>query len=262
MKRITTIAATVWIEMLRKKDVYVLLILMVVLLISLTSMNIFGLRNVAGYVKDIGLLFAWLFGWILSATVAARELPEEEKRGTIYPLLAKPVSRLEVILGKWLGAWSVVCAATLCFYALLVAVAVARGSPFRWESLLEGYALHAAALAMTSAMALALSTRMNFDAAVTFSLAVTGSAILVVPRIPNLVTLEQGVRAVALQIVYYVLPHFELFDMRQRLVHDEGPIGIATLATILAYGLLMTVVFLMLAWLGYRHKRFLRGNVS
>ena len=262
MKRTLTIASVVWREMLRKKDVYVLLILLTVLLFSLLSVDVFGLQNVAGYAKDLGLLFAWLFAWILAVTVAARELPEEEKRGTIYPLLAKPIDRLELILGKWLGSWSVVCAATFCFYAMLAAVAIARGSPFRRDALIEGYVLHAAALAIVSATALALSTRMNFDAAATFSLAITGSAFLVVPRIPHLVTLEQGMRSIALQVLYYVLPHFELFDMRQRLVHAEDPIGITVLGQILIYGALMTAALVTLAWLGYRRKRFMRGDAT
>ena len=62
MLKIRTIAATVWLETLRKKDLYVLLILLSVLLLTLISLNIFGLGGMTRYIKDIGLLLAWVFG--------------------------------------------------------------------------------------------------------------------------------------------------------------------------------------------------------
>lgn len=261
MTRILTIASVVWIETIRKKDAYVLLTLLAVLLFALLSVDVFGLGGVAGYVKQIGLLFAWAFAWILAVTVSARELPQEEKQGTIYPLLAKPLTRFELVVGKWLGAWTVVSLCTCCFYAVIVLVAYMRESPFRWDSLLQGYLLHCAALAIICAIAMALSTRMNFDAASTFAFAVTGAAFLILPRIPNLMTLEAGLRGKALYVLYYALPHFELFDLRQRLVFDDGPAPWTVILQVLVYGAIMAAAFLLLAWIGYRNKRFARGRV-
>ena len=42
MTRILAITRTVWLEMIRRKDLYVLLILLVTLLFILMSLNIFG----------------------------------------------------------------------------------------------------------------------------------------------------------------------------------------------------------------------------
>jgi uncharacterized protein (TIGR03382 family) len=49
--------------------------------------------------------------------------------------------------------------------------------------------------------------------------------------------------------------------MRQRLVHDWGSVSGLTLAGVVTYGALLTLGFLMLAWLGYRRKRFSRGEI-
>ena len=68
-----------------------------------------------------------------------------------------------------------------------------------------------------------------------------------------------GVRGAALLALYYVVPHFELFDLRRRLVHGYGPVEASVYLTVLGYGLVFILVFLMLAWLLYRHKRFVRG---
>jgi hypothetical protein len=59
-----------------------------------------------------------------------------------------------------------------------------------------------------------------------------------------------------------LLPHFELFDLRKRLVHDFGPVRWSIFGAVLAYGLLLTLLFVLLAWLAYRHKRFARGEMA
>ena len=99
MKRILTIASVVWIELLRRKDVYVLFILLLAFLMILMSLNVFGLGGLVVYVKEIGLLLTWLFSWILAVNISSRLLPQEETQRTIFPLLAKPISRAEIVVG-------------------------------------------------------------------------------------------------------------------------------------------------------------------
>jgi Cu-processing system permease protein len=263
MRRIATITSVVWLEMLRKKDVYVLLVLLAILLLSMLSVDVFGDTSATGFVKDLGLLFAWSFSWVLAILVTARQLPAEEKEGTIYSLLAKPITRLELILGKWLGAWTVVSAATLCFYAVIIGVVYLKGGCFeRYDTVAQGYLLHVAALAILCAISLALSTRMNFDAAATSSLAFTVCASLIVPQIPSwLVTVEKW-RWCVLIVLYWIMPHFEIFNMRQRLVFDGLPADWMVVGQIMFYGVVTTMAFLMLAWLGYAKKKFTRGATA
>lgn len=260
MTRIRTIAFIVWLEVIRKKDVYVLLILLGALLVTLVSLDIFGLGGVVRYVKDVGLLMAWIFGWILAINVSSRELPEEETHGTIFPLLAKPVTRVELLVGKWLGAWSIVSVATFLFYFLVITVALARGGGVETVALLQGYMLHCAVLSIISITSIAFSTRMNRDAAASISYVLTGAAFLVVPRIPEFVVRETGFRRMALMFLYNLMPHFEVFDMRKRIVHDYGPVGWDIFFIVVVYGILLTLLFILAAWLAYREKRFSRGS--
>ena len=262
MTRIATIAATVWLEVIRRKDLYVLLILLSSLLAVLVSLNVFGLGGVVMYVKDVGLLMAWLFAWILAVSVCTRQLPNEESRGTIFALLAKPITRMELLAGKWLGAWSVVAGATLLFYAVVAGVVGLKGGGFDTLALLQCYILHATATGVIAAIALALSARMNSDAAATLTYVVTGASILVVPRVPEFVAQQSGISAAALYFLYNLLPHFELFDLRKRVVHDFGPLRSDVFWMVLLYGILLSALFLLVAWLAYRHKRFSRGSLS
>ncbi len=259
MIKIMTITGMVWLEVLRRKDVYVLFILLATFLLALLTLDVFGLGGLVGYVKEIGLLLAWLFSWILAVTVSVRQLPREEERGTIFPLLAKPVNRWSLIIGKWLGAWSIVVVATALFYIFLVGIVIWRGGGFGTALLAQALMLHLGLLGIITALGILFSTRLNGDAAGALTLVVSLAAHLLLPRMLGLVMNEHGLRRTGLLVLYYVLPHLELFDMRRRLVHNYAQVSAATWLTVLLYGAILTALLLLLAWLAYRKKRLVRG---
>ncbi|MDI6774956.1 MAG: ABC transporter permease [Verrucomicrobiota bacterium] len=262
MNRALVIAQTTWLEMLRKKDVYVLFILLGVMLVTLVSLNIFGLGGLVVYVKDIGLLMTWLFGLVLAVNISSRGLPQEEQRGTIFPLLAKPITRFELILGKWLGAWVVTSLSLLMFYLLIAVVVALRGGALSPMAMAQGYILHAATLAILCAIALLFSTRMNADATAATSYVVAAAAFLVTPQIPAFLKNATGFSADAFLALYHVLPHFEILDMRNRLIYDQGPAEWRAFVLALAYAACYTVALLLAAWLAYRAKRFSRADIG
>jgi Cu-processing system permease protein len=259
MDAIAAVAGLVWLETIRRKDIYVLLILSGALLAVLLSVGSFGLEGVTRYVKDVGFLMAWLFGWILAVTVTARQLPNEERSGTVYPLLAKPITRLQLVLGKWLGAWSVVSAGALFFMLVVTGVALLRGGSVHPGALAQAVLLHAAALAVLCALALLLSTRLNADAAVTLTFVCSAAAQWLVPRIPALSETAPPLSSILLQAVYHLLPHLEVLDMRLRLVHDYGPLDAWAFLLAAGYAAALTTLLLAAAWAAYRRRRFLRG---
>lgn len=261
MIRILVIAQTVWRETLRRKDLYVLVILLLAFLLTLMTLNIFGLKSMVGYIKETGLLLAWIFAWILTIGASVRQLPQEEKTGTIFSLLAKPVKRSELIIGKWLGTWGIVGVATTLFYIILAGIVRARGGSFNPALTFEALILHFCFIGILSAMGIFFSTRMNGDAAATTTAVLSVSAFLLLPQTPYLAGEISGWRREGLMVIYYALPHLELFDLRQRLVHDWPPIRLEPFLMIILYGLLMMVVFVLLGWLAYRNKKFYRDVI-
>ncbi len=254
------IAGLVWREVLRRKDAYVLFILLAAFLGTLLSLDAFGLQSQTGYVKEIGLLLTWGFAWILAVTVSVRQLPQEEEQGTIFALLAKPVTRGQVIAGKWLGAWSVVAFAAAVFYVFLAGIVVARGGAFGAAVFFQALSLHLILLGIITALGVMFSARLHNDAAVALTLVVTLAAHFALPRVPGLVLGEPGLRRAGLLAMYYALPHLELFDLRRRLAHGYDPVAAATWIQVAAYGALLTALWLLLAWLAYRGKRLARGG--
>lgn len=258
MRKVFTIAWIVWIEMLRRKTLYVLGILLAACLLLLFSINVSGLGRVPGYVKETGLLLTWLLGWILSINMAVRQLPQEERRGTVYVMLARPVGRGQLILGKWLGAWVASTGAIACFYAVTILIVSLFGGKFGLASLFQAIGLHAVLLAMITAMAVMLSARMTQEAAAALSFIGSFAMFAFLPRIPAFMADTTGWRETAMLVLYTVLPHFELFDMRRRVVHLHGPIAWNTWTLIVLYGTVITAVFLIVAWLAFRNRHFSR----
>src|SRR5688572_19633234 len=100
------IASVVLKESYRRKDFYVLFFLTAVLTVILGSANFFNDKSIVRYLKEVCLLFIWISALVIAVTTAARQIPAERENRTIFPLLAKPVSRWDVILGKFLGCWT------------------------------------------------------------------------------------------------------------------------------------------------------------
>lgn len=262
LRRILSISVVVWLGAVRRKDTTVALILLATLLGVVATADVYGLAGVVRYLKDIGLLLAWIFGWGIAVMTASRELPGEESRGTIFTLVAKPVHRGEIILGKWLGAWTLTIAVVATFYLLVAAAVASRGGAFHGQALLQGYVLHAACLSVVTALAVLFSTRTHTDAAATLSAVASAAAFLVAPRIPEFQQAAGGFQAVVLEVLYHLLPHLEVFDMRLRIVHDFGPLEAGHILLILAYGAVLTALFLLAAWAAFRTRRFSRGDLA
>jgi ABC-type transport system involved in multi-copper enzyme maturation permease subunit len=258
--RALVLARLVWLEMLRRKDLYTFAVLVAALLLALTSMDVFGLGGANRYVLDLGLLLVWLFSYVLAVRTACRQLPAEERSGSILPLLAKPVSRWDVLVGKWLGAGSVAVAAAALMTAFVAGVVALRGEPLDGAALSQAWLLHSAGLLAAAALGLALSTRCNADAAEILTFVALAASWLIVPGVPRLLVGETGIRAAALSVLYYLFPHFELFDLRMRAVHGWGPAPAGPALLILLYAGALTALFLGIAWLSYRTKRWKRED--
>lgn len=244
----------------RRKEGYILILLLAAMLYAIGGMHVFGTGGSALYLFDVGLLLTWLAGWIVALHAGATELPGEELRGTIFLLLAKPLSRTELLIGKWLGAWVSATACTLGCYAVALAAAVISGV-HPSIALAQACLLHLVSLAVLTALALAVSTRLNRDATVSISIVAGLALYLVVPGIPQLAAQADGWRTGALDTLYYVLPHLELFDLRRRVLHGYGPIPGGVLLTLIAYGAVWTSILLTLGWLAYRNRTFQRDKL-
>src|SRR5947209_3711765 len=103
MNTVLALASLVIKELYRRKDFYVLFVVTAVITLLMAFVNFFNEDKIVRYLKDICLLLIWISALVIAIGTAARQIPAERESRTIFPLLAKPVSRWQVILGKFAG---------------------------------------------------------------------------------------------------------------------------------------------------------------
>src|SRR5215470_12334727 len=97
-----------------------------VITLVLGSVNFFNDKNIVRFLKDICLWLIWISGLVIAIVTTARQIPAERENRTIFPLLAKPVTRGQVILGKFAGCWLACGIALFVFYAFFGIVVGSR----------------------------------------------------------------------------------------------------------------------------------------
>src|ERR1700677_722719 len=154
MRNVFAIAKIVILEMYRRKEFYVLFILTIIICAIMGSINIFNDKEVIRYIKELCLLMIWASSLIIAITTTARQIPAEREQRTLLPLLAKPLSRTQLIFGKFLGCWIVTGLALVCFYVLFGILAATREHQWPLLSYFQAALLHWVALGVVVALSL------------------------------------------------------------------------------------------------------------
>src|SRR6267154_6672917 len=126
MNTILALSGVVIKELYRRKDFYVLFVLTAVITLLLGSVSFFNDAKIARYLKEVVLLLIWVAALVIAITTTARQIPAERENRTIFPLLAKPVTRAQVIVGKFAGCWFACGLALIVFYVFFTIVSGSR----------------------------------------------------------------------------------------------------------------------------------------
>lgn len=242
-------------EMYRRKDFYVLLILTVLLTLGMGTVNFFNDDKIVRYLQELCLLLIWIASLIMAITMSARQIPMERESRTIFPLLAKPISRGEVILGKFLGCWFASGMGLLVFYLFFAVLSGVREHYWPVPQYFQLIWLHWMMLAVIIAMSICGSlvfAAPSSNATICF---VVTFGILMLGRHLHKVAIQLSEPSgTILTAIYYLIPHLEIFDIRDLIIHKQPLIhwGWWLLAT--PYALVYTAFFLVLSWVIFRRK--------
>lgn len=255
MKNIFAIASVVLKEMYRRKDFYVLFVLTALITLVMGSVNIFNDDKIVRYLKEICLLLIWVSSLVIAITTAARQIPAERESRTIFPLLAKPVSRNEMVLGKFLGCWIACAMVLVVFYFFFVVISGAREHLWPVAPYLQALLFHWIFLGIVIGMVLFGSlvfTAISSNATICFIVII--GIMLLGGHLNQLAGRMQGISATITAVVYYVIPHLEFYDLRDWIIHDRGVVAWGPWLIAIAYGLIYSGIFLALACVAFRKK--------
>lgn len=249
------IGALVIKELFRRKDFYALFILTALITLILGSVNFFNEAHVVRYVKEICLFLIWTSSLVIAITTTGRQIPVERESRTIFPLLAKPVTRAHVVLGKFLGCWQACGIALLVFYTFFGVVSGAREHEWPVTQYFQAITLHWFMLGVVIAMTLLGSlvfAAPSSNNTITFVVAV---GILLVGRHLNKLALQlQEPGQTLVYSTYFAIPHLELFDVRDLIIHELGSIEWLIWLGALGYAAIYAALFLLAACLLFRRK--------
>jgi Cu-processing system permease protein len=256
MKTIFALAGVVIKELYRRKDFYVLFILTIVICVIMASVNIFNDKQIVRYLKELCLLLIWISSLVIAITTTARQIPAEREQRTLLPLLAKPLTRTQLIIGKFLGCWLACGLVLICFYVFFGALAASREHTLPFLSYFQAAFLHWVMLGVVIAMTLLGSlvfAAPSSNSTICFVIVMT---ILCVGRYLDAValSLSEPLRSL-IYAIYFAMPHLEWdFGMRNLIVHDWPLISWNFFSLDILYLLAYAAIFLVAACLVFRRK--------
>ncbi|HWD20996.1 MAG TPA: ABC transporter permease subunit [Verrucomicrobiae bacterium] len=255
MNNVFALAGVVIKELYRRKDFYVLFVLTALLTLILGSANIFNDEQIVRYLKEICLLLIWVCSLVIAITTAARQIPAERESRTIFPLLAKPVTRAQLIGGKFVGCWLACGISLLLFYFFYGVIIGSREHALAFTPYFQAVWLHWICLGIVTAMVLLGSvvfTAPSSNATICFIVII---GLLFAGQYLNRIAAGiGGVEGAITYALYYFIPHLEFFDIRKIIVHNHAPVTALAVEGATLYGALYSVFLLALAWGIFRRK--------
>lgn len=254
-RRIGALVKLSLLELWRRNDIFVLLVLALVLLVPLSLARPFGTVGATRYFDEAALLLVWGYSLFIALGVGGRLFTSEFANRTVYPLLAKPVSRGELLFGKYLGALAASWSALVFFYALWAVSSALRGGECMSICFFQAFALHALFMALAVAAALCGSFLLTPSAGATFFALLFPAMFFFGRRLPEYAENVSGFLGVLVKALYWIAPHVEFFDMRQRLVHGWGGVEAGVFLAVMGYGMAYSAALLFLARFLFKRKR-------
>ncbi|MBU4174711.1 MAG: ABC transporter permease [Actinobacteria bacterium] len=254
MRNIWTLAVTVIRDTARKKIFYVVLLFGLSIISISPLIPTFELGSQARFLRDISLSLTSLFGVILAVILSINQVPGDVGKRTIYNLLSKPVSRLQYLVGKYLGILMTLAIILFVMGLEILVLIYARLQVFS-PVIFQGVFAVFLESAIIAAFCLGLSTFVTvpvnaFATILFYMLCHVKTGFLHAKLIDEA---SGGLVKIASWTFYYVIPNLENFNLSEQ-VGYAGGVSWTFLARISGYALLFAVLFLIIGHLVFRVK--------
>jgi len=245
MKRIIAIAHNTFKETVRDRILYGLLIFALLLLPGSRLVIPLSIGQEVKIMKDFGFAAISLFGLMIAVVVGTSLVHKELDKRTIYVLVAKPVRRWELLIGKYLGLMATLLLAFVVMALVMAATVVTLGGRvdrLLWLTLLGLYLQ----LMAVTAVAIFFSTLASpaLSAVFTICLFIVGTAAdqlrLFAERMPG-----DLVKAMV-KAASYMVPNLHLCNFRTEAVYGL-PVEGQRILLMLLYIFLYTLLILLLS---------------
>ncbi len=248
MTKIASLARVTLREAFRQKLAVNLLVFAIALVASSFIISTLTFGEQYRIIVDIGLTAMEVFGTLIAVFLGAGLIARDVERRTVYAIVAKPVSRAQYVVGRYLGLVSTTTLNLAVMAAFFVGVLAfyLRGFGFVTQTpLLATLASLALQFAMVAAIAVFFSCFSTATLSAIFALSLTVAGHLA----SDLVRYwgkQGGAARITGQLIYLVVPNLEALNFKEAMVYkDPLPLGLAL--TGFGYGLLYAVAIVALS---------------
>lgn len=248
------LARGVVLESLRRKDLWVVAILGFLILMGASALGFFGVEGLQVFVKDLAVTVLGAFSTVVAILNSTRIMPEEIKQRTLYPLLSRPISRWDLLVGKLIGAIAVTWIAFAILSALTTVALYGFGATF--ELIMVQYLLaKMMGLALVCAFGLTLSIYMTPAAAATIGFIFSFGSAMIVNAMTSGYEHAGPIAQFSFKFINAMLPQFNLFDLGGRAANvGWGPVPMWVMGFLLGYWVLYSSGMMALAWARFQKK--------
>ncbi len=237
---------------LQEKILLVVMLFAALLMLSSYVLSPLAVGAQQKIVVDIGLAAISIFAVLLIVLLGAGSFHIEKERGILRALLAKPISRVEFVLGKYTGTVAMVSIVVVLMASVHMLVVTLGGADVT-ETMLSAVYLTLLEGAVVTAL---LTLFASFSSPVLGSF-FTISCVVAGHFSSDLLTFAERLGGTTPKIVatgaYYLLPNLELLNIRSEAVHGLVlPNGFVFSVTL--YAVAYAAVVLYLATLVFRAK--------
>ena len=261
------IAANVFKESVRDKVLYSIVAFAALLIAASFLLAQLTAGQEVKIIKDLGLAAISLFGRFIAVFMGIGLVSKEVERRSIYALLAKPMTRAELVIGKFLGLVSTLAVnVAVMTVALIVVLGVYEAmTPENirkvWEAPAMDPRLFTAVLLILADLAIVIAVAIFFSTFTSPTLAAGFTIALVIAGhfgadLKNFETVvESAPVAWMARGLYYLLPNLSAFDIKAQVVHGQ-PVAALYVAMTTGYGLLYVTALLLLSVLLFSRRDF------
>ncbi|MBE9180733.1 ABC transporter permease [Oculatella sp. LEGE 06141] len=257
LSRIGVIATNVFREVIRDRILYLVGFFALLLIAATALLPEVAAGNEAKITRDLGLAAISLLGLVIAVFVGTGLVNKEIEKRTVYVLIAKPISRIEFVVGKHLGLTAVLAVLILAMTAIYIGVLTAYQIAYPLSSILLAslYILLELALITAVAILFGVFTSSLLATLLTFAVYLMGHFSRDLVALGNLAD-NPTIQRVT-QSLYLVLPDLSRFDLKNQAVYGVQLLPSPTeLVGSAAYGLLYIVLLLAIAVAVFSRREF------
>ena len=256
MRKVRTIAFNTFKEAVRDRVLYSIVFFALMILAISTVMDIITIGQKTKIIKDMGLFSISLFGTLIAIFVGIGLVYKEIDKKTIYTIVAKPVTRYQFLLGKYLGLvltiFVEVAAMSIIFFLV---VYLESGSLASIPMLTAQVGLTFLELMVICAVAIFFSSFSTPILSGMFTLGVYVIGHMTSELYDFSAKYEGTFYEKFLKGLYYMFPNLDNFNIRSQVVHGI-PVEPGYIIFSVLYGILFIAIFLFVSSIIFNKRDF------